>query len=222
MNVSLQDIRNLGYKKINQNFCKNTLVEVDSKLSFFNNAKELSAVLSTFKMPAYSLMNYWGSIKNVCDIEVRGVKALMLYVEPLLSSLNEPSNAVKRKFRNTWDTIWSKYGEVNKLNISELELLKDLGLKIPIFLASYLIGDAKASKVVKDIDVPVDLCNILFDDMCSFYNSVLLWFIFTQSESDLVIRDISLLDILDILTVNDSLTFVSKLEDGSIGNLGGV
>lgn len=208
MNISLQDVRNLGYKKIHLNYCET----VKQKRLFFSSMEKFNALFSSFKLPPYSFLNYWSEIKDLNDADIGGMKSLVLSVEPLIS-VNEPSNSVKRKFRNTWESVWDKYGEISGLSISELSVLKEVGLKIPIFLSSYELGNEKASQVTKDITLDNTMRNLL-QTVCYFYNSVLYWYIQTQFESVFTVKDKSLYDIIESLCVLDNQKFSDLLERG--------
>lgn len=206
MNVSLQDVRHLGYRKIYNYFCGTPSL----RKSFISNTERVNTMFSGFKIQPYSFMGYYDSIKGLEDNDGNGIKRLVKNTEPLID-ISEPDNASKRKFRNTWNLIWTKFGEVNDISQTEVCILSDLGLKIPLVLSSYTLLDDKATKVTKDLVLDDTSC---LTELCEFYNAVINWFCLTQFESILTVKDKSLFDLIEYVSLVDTEDFTQVLEGG--------
>lgn len=206
MNVSLQDVRHLGYKKIYNYFCGDERL----KMLFTTNLERVNTLFSGFKIQPYSFLGYYDSIKGLDDLDGNSIKRLVKNTEPLID-ISEPDNASKRKFRNTWTLIWEKFGEVNNLSQIEVSILSDLGLKLPLVLSSYTLLDEKAIRITKDLRLEDTSC---LTELSEFYNAVINWFCLTQFESLLTVKHKSLFDLLKFVALEDSEDFTNKLKSG--------
>lgn len=206
MQVALKDVRNIGYKKVFKGyFCSERHYN-----SFIGLSEKLYADLSNIKVQPYSLINYWEEI-NQLEGSAVGLKKLITSIEPLID-VNPRVKFVKAKFRNTWDNIWEKFGEVNGLSATTVTMLSDLGIKIPLVIASYECESKKLDKLNIQIDVEEHLD--FLSSFADFYNIVLTWYCETQFESILITNNKSILDALSFLSLTSNEDFNNILSTG--------
>lgn len=207
MQIALQDIRTLGYKKIMLGYTD----EDSSSLSFLEDLKSINILFYTMKIPAYSLLNKWKLLGNNNNLEeIRGYSLLVHNLEPMID-IAEPTASSKRKCRNTWDSIWSNFGIVNCLEDYEINLIKDFGIKLLFIFVNQCIDDESISALCNETRVSDNML-ISLKHIMNFYNSVLTWSMFTQQESNFTKNDLCFIDVLNMLVVDDSTSFENNLK----------
>lgn len=212
MQIALQDIRTLGYKKISKFYLSN-----EKKGSFFSDLQKLNTLYYTMKIPAYSLLNKWKLISDWTKAddftetkEVRGYSRFIYSLEPMID-LESPSNSAKRKCRNTWDSMWDNFGSISELEDYELTLIKDFGLKILFIYCNYFIKDSEElNKLCCNSTLDGSLFNTL-KYILDFYNIILTWAIFTQQESNFNKNGLCFIDVLNMLVMDNYEEFNCSL-----------
>lgn len=189
MQIALQDIRTLGYKKL----AKFYLNDKD----FFDNLQYLNTLYCTMKIPAYSLLNKWSCLSDelLSSDKIKGYTSFVYSLEPMID-FESPSNASKRKCRNMWLSIWDNFGATAGLADYQIILLRDFGLKL-----LFIISDCENEKI-----------KLLCEDILKFYNRILKWSIFTQQESNFTKNNLSFIDVLSMLVEDDIDEFSSSLD----------
>lgn len=206
MQIALQDIKVLGYKKISKCY-----LSCESKDFFFDKLNELNTLFNAMRLPAFSLLNKWSLIDEVKDSkEIEGYSVFIHYIEPMID-LDEPTTASKRRCRNSWDSIWNNFGAVANLEDYQVSLMKDFGLKILfIFAYFYDTNNRDLKKLCCNLEVSERLYSLI-EELLEFYNIVLKWAIFTQQESNFSKNDLSFIDVLSTLVVEDKEGFERSL-----------
>lgn len=207
MQIALQDMRTLGYKKIMLGYTDEGL----SSLSFFEDLKSINILFYNMKIPAYSLLNKWkllGSNSNLA--EIRGYSLLVHALEPMID-IAEPTASSKRKCRNTWNSIWNNFGSVNCLEDYEINLIKDFGIKLLFIFVNQFIDDENISALCNETRVSDTMIDSL-RHIVNFYNSVLIWSIFTQQEINFTKNGLCFIDVLNVLVLDDSESFENNLK----------
>lgn len=208
MQISLQDIRLLGYKKLYNIFFEESKF-LDAKI------QALSTVYCNLRIPAYSLLNKWNLVQNLNKEDIKGYSMLVHSLEPMID-IDNPSDSAKRKCRNTWGSIFENFGEASKLEKYEVVVLKDVGLKLPFIYANSISTNESNSdleKLCKDCIIPRS--DDLFDNLevaLDFYNYILIWAVFTQQESNFSKNNMSHLDVLSLLTSEKDIFLDSLLK----------
>jgi len=207
MNIALQDIRELGYRKIHSSYIRTVGDTVtDEALETINN---LSVDLRAFSLQPYGFLKYWVEVKTLGVTDIGGYKSLVSSFNPTLS-ISEVNESDKRKFRNNWTTIWTKYGEAVGLSDAEVMIVSDVGVKLPIVMNAYYDGVCKTLPALKSLDLN-ELVEEGLINMIEFYNAVLNWYCITQVEGELVLRSKNVLDIIRVLVEVPPFEFVAML-----------
>lgn len=206
MQIALKDVRNIGYRKIYQGYFHSERHFND----FINKAERLYADLGNVKVKPYSLVNYWDELSKLSGSTV-GIRNLIESIDPLVG-VNPRVKFIKAKFRNTWDSIWEKFGEANNLSARTITILSDLCIKIPLVLASYKFESERLDKL--NIQLDVDIVFEFLLNVADFCNIILNWYCETQFESILMTNDKTILDALGFLALTSDEDFNSKLSTG--------
>lgn len=206
MQIALQDIRTLGYKKISKFFLSS------NKEEFFNNLQTLNTLYCTMKIPAYSLLNKWYLLEECIsssEDSIRGYSLFIYNLEPMID-LESPSDSAKRRCRNTWESIWNNFGSIANLEGYQITLLKDFGLKLLFIYANIQNTNDELIKLCGDTQIKEDMYNLVVS-MLDFYNVVLTWAIFTQQEVSFTKNNLSFIDVLGMLILDNEKEFKSSL-----------
>lgn len=212
MQIALQDIRTLGYKKLMLNYASKS----ESSLKFLEDLQSINIIFYNMKIPAYSLLNKWKLLSDILSDDsidkrkIRGYSLLVHSLEPMID-VDEPSASAKRKCRNTWDSIWNNFGSVNSLADYEVNLIKDFGIKLLFIYINQNVNDNILLSLCNNERVPSRLLDSL-NEIVEFYNSILTWSIFTQQESNFTKNELCFLDVLYMLVVDSSKSFESNLK----------
>lgn len=203
MQIALQDIRVLGYKKIIRYYSGDRFKRIMAGI------EELDCLYYDVKIAPYSLLNKWKLLSEIKDRdEIRGYSLLVYSLEPMID-FEIASDASKRKCRNTWNSLWVNFGTVFGLESWKIMRIRDVGLKILFIYANYCTSSSEISAICKNNNV---IPNIeLLEDILDFYNTVLIWSVFSQQESNFTKNNLSFLDILSMLVVDTDDEFKSDL-----------
>lgn len=184
----------------------------------------MSAMLQNIKVAPYSYMRYWSSVNRLSNLEAGGIKRLMLDILPWVSFTDKIDESFQRKFRHTWNTVWSTFATAIGLSDYDKTVISDLGLKLPIFLsavehddcnAKKLTGSAENNPLISELEfVDIHTPQALYDNisdihsLCEFYNLALGWFCSVKNE-----RDID--ELIDYLVLSDFNEFREFFASGS-------
>ena len=186
MQLSLQDIRLLGYRKI-INFYDDGVL--------FNKIKNQSIEEFDKKCSPYSLSRKWKDIKcRVYEIGYYGLEMFLRMCEPMID--NEvvcTEKGVQRKVRNKWNVIWSDIFESLQEDELTSNMIKDFGIKLCYS---------------EDID----------ESVVCFYNDLLFWSVFTQSNINFEVVDLTFIDVLECMIVNTEPEFMLFIKDKFLGD----
>ena len=197
MYVSLQDVRNLGYRKILQKFLNGQDIELLNYNLMVSN-RDLAEITTT----PYGYMKNFEIIRNLDGVD--GLKALMTAVEPLIFINGNYNDASKRKFRNMWYAMWSDFCVANRLSMQIKTDLLEVGLKIPLFLASIPTEDSEIGYVDQG-------AISRYKELLLLINSVVMWQLMTLSESDLNYRGADIFDIITMISEVDGISFIERV-----------
>lgn len=210
MQIALQDIRTLGYKKISKFY-----LSKESKEKFFENLQSLNTLYYTMKIPAYSLLNKWSLVEEFItpnDENIRGYSLFVYNLEPMIN-LESPSDSAKRKCRNMWGSVWDNFGSIAGLEGYQITLLKDFGLKALFIYANYISKSDELNKLCASTSIDNENLYKLLLSILDFYNIVLTWAIFTQQESNFTKNNLSFIDVLSMLVVDSGEEFECSLKN---------
>lgn len=173
MQISLKALRELGFLKITDiEFPFDDIVQLDLE------NRDIEVKL-------------WGYMENHSKNENRydGINNLVGYCGWIASERN------KRKFSNTWKSIWSQYTQAIRIRqscsstVPTEVLLSDFGLR----LAKLGYKDATVDRVVK------------------FYNDVINWYLFTSTDFDEQ-------EVLRLLVLQDLDSLRGYMRNGILNN----
>lgn len=211
MQLSIQVIRGLGFKKINKMYLSG-----DKKVKFFKALENLNTRYGAMRLVPYSFMDKWSLIEDYDkDNEfaklINGYVLFTFSIEPL-SEVKLPTPSAKRKCRNTWNSIWNSFGLVNNLTDSEVCLLKDFGIKLAFIYASYKLNTEELTKLCKDSKLKNEETLEMIEKFVGFYNSVLSWNALSQQELNFIKNGKEPEDVLEILVAYGSKDFRDFLD----------
>lgn len=204
MQLALQDIKILGYKKIGRRYLNS---------EFISKLKDINNLYYSMRIPAYSLLNKWYLVESLAkDENIRGYTSFVYGLEPMIGLTDSPDASSKRKCRNSWSSIWDNIGSISELDECEIMVLSDFGLKILFIYASCMIkGNDELDKFCCYNNLSCDLYKDL-QDILNFYNVVLTWALFTQQESNFTKNNLSFIDVLSMLVLCNEVEFEEKLK----------
>lgn len=185
MQMSMSDIRQIGYRKIYISFRQ----DVHRMASSFYERNTDNAC------KAYSFPARWNSISLIPrEMGYSGIETAVKSCEPFIDHLNmtlknREAQAVCRRFRDLWSSIWTEFGEAVDLSASQVSILSDVGLML-------------AFGSQDNVDLLV-----------SFYNTVLTWAVIMQREGVLKEYGESPLGVVTRMCETDSEDFVKWVEE---------
>jgi len=202
MNISTNEIKDLGLMKIYEHyFGTDEVIDISCVLS------ECFLLFSTFKLPAYSFLAYWNDVTaKLDDADIGGMKEFVRAINPLIEVDNDVSKDVKCSFRNSWNSLWTRFGKLlyRPLSSSDLAIISEVGLKLPLFLAANAQCNEVAIKLTRDIRVTTEQEDKIYV-VASFYNTVLRWVTVCDRLNILMESEI-----WDDLTLKDNKAFCEK------------
>lgn len=178
MFLALQDLRRLGVKKYINNTDYNYI---------YNEIIKLNNLTQHIKVSAYSLPRKWNNLDELTKTVYSSMTDFVLSCEPMLENI-EVTEYTQRSVRNRYDAIWKDLQGILSLTDSDRELLKNFGIKLLFILNNE--ADMEISYLVIE-----------------FYNTLLKWVLFTQSENNLDKNSITLVKILEYLVDDNYSVF---------------
>lgn len=209
MQISLQELKLLGYKKIYNMYLRDR----NNRESFLNGIRYLDRKFYSMEITAYGLLNRYRIISNIKPEGVmRGYSLFAYSLEPMIG-VDDPSLSAKRKCRNIWESMWSNLQKVSRLEGYELDLMDKIGLKIVFIYASYCYRyeNKGLNKLCNDIRLNDNEFRMV-TSLMGFYNALLTWTVLTQQESNLSKNSMNVNDAMYLL-VEDSNKFMEKLSN---------
>lgn len=203
MDISLSTMRTLGFEKIYNYYRIRGLRKGLERASYMT---------SGVKLPSYSFLSWYGYLSET-EWFYDEYRQICLRSANLLDIDSVPTEAEKRKFRNSISYIFETLGKVqNELSELDLEALKDVCLAIP-FVDRYVYDEksrVKLKKIVKGSNIKKDDWESTIFIIREFFLAVLKWYCITSSESALeeVGYDVSML-VRQLVLYEDGF----KLED---------
>ena len=186
MQLAVQDIRRLGFRKIADYFYKSA----ESKIAFYERLRQTNYSLISYKSSAYSLPKSYANMKDSLTVNYNGIVRFMNFCNPLME-VAKIDAVIQRKVRNQWDSIWKCIQRDLVLTDADTLVLKDLGIRIAL---------------VED-----ELINAeIFD----FFNAILSWYVYSSSEGNLSEVGVDFNDLLEIMVLESSKSFLDIILKG--------
>ena len=176
MQISQQDIRCVGYSKIINHFIvEHNIVEI---------IKEHNSEVADFRVSSYGVLARYSFLRNKA---YKGFDSFVQNIDPF-AGIHKSTDASKRSFRQGWDGIWRSLVKINSISDSEAKILNEFGIR----LAYIVEGTLK-------IEVSDDELSVIVD----FYDCMLSWFGLCKTEDNLKQKNISPVDMLMLLSINN-------------------
>lgn len=191
MQIAIQDIRKLGFKKISQNFYSSE----QGKLAFLERLRIENMMLSEYKASAFSFPKMYNKAYKNIKLCYFGIIKFMDMCEPMMRSIDSPDSSVQRKFRNQWNSMWKAVRKDLDLSEESMVMLKNLGIRIALVSDDYIVSS----------------------ETYAFYNVILSWYVYTMSESTIIGLGLSPLRLLEILVVSDAYEFIEGIYQAALG-----
>lgn len=209
--LSNTEIKELGLRKIAANYFGSTaelsdLAGSDTEVNDFSSTlRENYLLFSVLKMPAFSLLSNWSAVTDLDNTYIGGMRDFIKAIDPLMEFENEVPKSARSKFRNSWNNLWIKFGELAFITSSDVGMLNEVGLKLPLYLAAMYASNEDAMTLTKDIRTTIDQEQGIIDVLLPFFNTVLRWV--TVSDRTNVFTFSS---ILDDIGLKDNKAFCEK------------
>lgn len=139
MNITKDEAQMLGFQKIWK-----VLIEGDTQ-EFFRDLQMVNGLTSACKLSPYSAYGYLDLMKQLTYEEAGGI---VTTISANITGALEVS-AVKRKFRDSWEKMWLKFGEACNLDAYDVDILTRVSIKIPVLILAMETGDTEAMRIVK-------------------------------------------------------------------------
>lgn len=192
MQFSVSDIRKWGSLKIFNNYFTTDI----GKQGFIERLRQLNFALSDYKCSAYSIPRVYKDVYYDMHSQYYGMSRFVDMCEPLLRSIDNPDDSIKRKIRNQWDSLWKCLKEDLSLSEVACKELKELGIRL---LFQY-----------KEENLPIHINAEVFE----FYNAILTWYTYTVTESAMTNLALSPLELIEFMTINDADKFIYCMQNG--------
>lgn len=188
MVVSTRQFRNLGVRLL--------LEKYGSYL--FRDKARLIMLFNQVKLQPYGFLNWYKVLSKSCSL-YKEVDELCLRCSPLIT-MKEPTEADKRKFRNSVASVYNTVSECGDLNDSDREFLEKALIAIPV-IDGYLYGDNKDDyqKIVTSMDIQKDTWETLVYDVREFTADLVYWCELTSSDTALKESGVTHQDLLEAL-----------------------
>ena len=192
MQFSVSDIRKWGSLKIFNNYFTTDI----GRQGFIERLRQLNFALSDYKCSAYSIPRVYKDVYYDMHSQYYGMSRFVDMCEPLLRSIDNPDDSIKRKIRNQWDSLWKCLKEDLSLSEVACKELKELGIRL---LFQY-----------KEEDLQIHINAEVFE----FYNAILTWYTYTVTESAMTNLALSPLELIEFMTINDADKFIYCMQNG--------
>lgn len=192
MQFSVSDIRKWGSLKIFNNYFTTDI----SRQGFIERLRQLNFALSDYKCSAYSIPRVYKDVYYDMHSQYYGMSRFVDMCEPLLRSIDNPDDSIKRKIRNQWDSLWKCLKEDLSLSEVACKDLKELGVRL---LFQY-----------KEEDLQIHINAEVFE----FYNAILTWYTYTVTESAMTNLALSPLELIEFMIISDADKFIYCMQNG--------
>ncbi len=192
MQFSVSDIRKWGSLKIFNNYFTTDV----GRQGFIERLRQLNYALSDFKCSAYSIPRVYKDVYYDMHNQYYGMSRFVDMCEPLIRSIDNPDDSIKRKIRNQWDSLWKSLKEDLNLSDAVCKELKELGIRL---LFQYT-----------ENDLPINISAEVFE----FYNAILTWYTYTVTESAMANLALSPLELIEFMIVSDADKFIYSMQNG--------
>lgn len=192
MQFSVSDIRKWGSLKIFNNYFTTDI----GRQGFIERLRQLNSALSDYKCSAYSIPRVYKDVYYDMHSQYYGMSRFVDMCEPLLRSIDNPDDSIKRKIRNQWDSLWKCLKEDLSLSEVACKELKELGVRL---LFQY-----------KEEGLQVHINAEVFE----FYNAILTWYTYTVTESAMTNLALSPLELIEFMTISDADKFIYCMQNG--------
>lgn len=192
MQFSVSNIRRWGSLKIFNNYFTTDI----GRQGFIERLRQLNFALSDYKCSAYSIPRVYKDVYYDMHSQYYGMSRFVDMCEPLLRSIDNPDDSIKRKIRNQWDSLWKCLKEDLSLSEVACKELKELGIRL---LFQY-----------KEENLPIHINAEVFE----FYNAILTWYTYTVTESAMTNLALSPLELIEFMTINDADKFIYCMQNG--------
>lgn len=192
MQFSVSDIRKWGSLKIFNNYFTTDI----GRQGFIERLRQLNFALSDYKCSAYSIPRVYKDVYYDMHSQYYGMSRFVDMCEPLLRSIDNPDDSIKRKIRNQWDSLWKCLKEDLSLSEVACKDLKELGVRL---LFQY-----------KEEDLQIHINAEVFE----FYNAILTWYTYTVTESAMTNLALSPLELIEFMIISDADKFIYCMQNG--------
>ena len=192
MQFSVSDIRKWGSLKIFNNYFTTDI----GRQGFIERLRQLNFALSDYKCSAYSIPRVYKDVYYDMHSQYYGMSRFVDMCEPLLRSIDNPDDSVKRKIRNQWDSLWKCLKEDLSLSEIACKELKELGIRL---LFQYT-----------EDDLSIHISAEVFE----FYNAILTWYTYTVTESAMTNLALSPLELIEFMIISDADKFIYCMQNG--------
>lgn len=192
MQFSVSDIRKWGSLKIFNNYFTTDI----GRQGFIERLRQLNFALSDYKCSAYSIPRVYKDVYYDMHSQYYGMSRFVDMCEPLLRSIDNPDDSIKRKIRNQWDSLWKCLKEDLNLSDAVCKELKELGIRL---LFQYA-----------ENDLPINISAEVFE----FYNAILTWYTYTVTESAMANLALSPLELIEFMIISDADKFIYSMQNG--------
>lgn len=192
MQFSVSNIRKWGSLKIFNNYFTTDA----GRQGFIERLRQLNFALSNYKCSAYSIPRIYKDVYYDMHYQYYGMSRFVDMCEPLLRSIDNPDDSVKRKIRNQWDSLWKCLKEDLSLSEVACKELKELGIRL---LFQYT-----------EDDLPIHISAEVFE----FYNAILTWYTYTVTESAMTNLALSPLELIEFMIISDADKFIYCMQNG--------
>lgn len=192
MQFSVSDIRKWGSLKIFNNYFTTDI----GRQGFIERLRQLNYALSDYKCSAYSIPRVYKDVYYNMHSQYYGMSRFVDMCEPLLRSIDNPDDSIKRKIRNQWDSLWKCLKEDLSLSEVACKELKELGVRL---LFQY---------TEEDLQIHINA------EVFEFYNAILTWYTYTVTESAMTNLALSPLELIEFMTINDADKFIYCIKNG--------
>lgn len=192
MQFSVSDIRKWGSLKIFNNYFTTDI----GRQGFIERLRQLNFALSSYKCSAYSIPRVYKDVYYDMHSQYYGMSRFVDMCEPLLRSIDNPDDSIKRKIRNQWDSLWKCLKEDLSLSEVAYKELKELGIRL---LFQY-----------KEDNLPIHINAEVFE----FYNAILTWYTYTVTESAMTNLALSPLELIEFMIISDADKFIYCMQNG--------
>lgn len=182
MNISLQNIRRLGYLKINQSIDPAYII---TKASEIDNNFYSEVHISPFSLP-----KRWKRIDPVTKDKLRGISQFMLSCEAMIENI-EADEFTQRRFRNRYDRLWQEYSYFTCIPLEDAQMLENFSIKLVYILSQQSHPDV--------------------DNIIKYVDAVIAWYLITQTDVTLREFGYTCLDLLTMLSLKTDNEFVEFL-----------